>query len=105
VSRRPEGRRERERKREPAKNPRIPAGSVFVSGQRSDQAWVSAGSGRISDLLLQIQPQRRHRLRVQILSSRSRRRLEREEEEREGEGEMRSRLEREIFFMKGERSI
>jgi hypothetical protein len=42
VSRRLEGGREREKKREPAGNPRIPAGSVFVSGQRSGRLWVSA---------------------------------------------------------------
>jgi hypothetical protein len=39
VTRRLEGGRERERKREPARNPHIPTGSLSVSGW----AWVSAG--------------------------------------------------------------
>jgi hypothetical protein len=95
VSRRPEGGRERQRKREPAENPRIPARDPPERGFRSDPTFRFR-----SDL-----DQRRHRLRVQILkSSRSRRlshSLARERRRRtrgRGRGEVET-LSRDFFFL------
>jgi hypothetical protein len=79
---RTEGGRERERKKEPAGIPCIPAGSVSVSGQ----AWVLAGDPTSTTSPTPCPDPVVHLSRWP----------EREEEEREGE--MRSRLERGIFF-------
>jgi len=106
VLSRPERGRERERKREPAGNPRIPAGSISISGR----AWVSSGSSkryptfRFRSYL----DQQCHRLRVQIsTSSHSRRSSQSPARERRrrtrGRGRGRDEVEtlRERFFFEG----
>jgi hypothetical protein len=88
------GGRKRKRKREPAGNPCILAGSVSVSGQRSEGAWVSARDPTfrfrfdLNDVIESVS--RSHRPSQSPVGVRRRR--------TRGRDEMRSRFEREIVF-------